>query len=562
MPNIPDAAKKVPMMFRAQTAGRSQLQRVQRNVPQQDAELWASEWIEKAYPDAPDFGEGVQTRISTISWRFVTNSGQDDGVIRPVIGARGWPYYPGSSMKGIFSRACTPEQRERYCGKDIHNGDFEPGILRFHGGYPTSDTWQDNLVDIVHPQQDWQVKDDEKTAGAFVQISLYKPELKFGISCSEALTESEWETIWNIWEAALSTGIGCRVCAGYGQPRKQSGDVIYRCQLRGQGQASKLLDGEGEFRPNIFRAAIRGHALRIFGGLTDAETTEILVETLFGGVRSRQEKVGLLSMNFHETSLDIEDFGRGSYAVPSYNVEGSLNWLLTPQKPKFPDAERQALQNLIKALTRFAVLLGGFGKSWRRADHRLFFPEYYETENIKPLIGCHWQWGERSLLPDVRVRKLEQVGQFIDEVRQVAIDWMKLKGYNFNPNNYAYWRESWHPETLQVWGRLANEAEDCEAIRWLHGPYREAIPRARISEGSIYRSTVTGEVGHIGRLWHRMYPLVRLVKSNNPKQPIPRVTNQYFELLTIFPDNSLESRELLLFLESQHQGGFQKLWGN
>jgi len=563
MPNIPDAAKKVPLMFRAQTAGRCQLQRVQRNVPEQDAVRWASEWIDKAYPDAPDFGEGVQTRTSVISWRFVTNSGQDDGVIRPVIGARGRPHYPGSSMKGIFSRACTPEQRERYCGKDINNGDFEPGILRFHGGYPTSDSWQDHLVDIVHPQQDWQVKDDEKTAGAFVQISLYKPKLQFGISCSEVLKESEWETIWNIWEAALSTGIGCRVCAGYGQPRKQSGDVIYRCQLRGQGQASKLLDGKtGEFRPNIFRAAIRGHALRIFGGLTDAETTEILVETLFGGVRSRQEKVGLLSMNFRETSLEIEDFGRGNYAVPSYNVEGYLNWLLTPQQPKLPDAERQALQNLIRALTRFAMLLGGFGKSWRRADHRLFFSEYYETESLKPLIGCHWQWGEGSLLPDVRVRKLEQVGQFIDEVRQVAVDWMKLKGYNFRPNKYADWRESWHPETLQVWGRLANEAEDCEAIRWLHGPYREAIPRARISEGSIYRSTVTGEVGHIGRLWHRMYPFVKLVKSNNPKQPIPRVTNQYFELLTIFPDNSLESRELLLFLESQRQGGFQKLWGN
>ncbi|MEH2011571.1 hypothetical protein [Nostoc sp.] len=102
-------------------------------------------------------------------------------MICPVIGARGWPFYPGSSMKGIFRRACTIiEQAECYCGKDIKGGDFQPGILRFHGGYPTSDTWQENLVDIVHPQQDWQVKDDKKSAGAFVQISLCKPELIFG----------------------------------------------------------------------------------------------------------------------------------------------------------------------------------------------------------------------------------------------------------------------------------------------------------------------------------------------------------------------------------------------
>jgi CRISPR-associated protein Cmr6 len=119
----------------------------------------------------------VQSRTYTLSWRFLTNGGQDDGVSRPVIGARGWPFYPGSSMKGIFRRACTPEQAERYCGKDISKGDFEPGILRFHGGYPTDERWQDNLVDIVHPQQDWQVKTDEKSAGAFVQISLYKPQI-------------------------------------------------------------------------------------------------------------------------------------------------------------------------------------------------------------------------------------------------------------------------------------------------------------------------------------------------------------------------------------------------
>lgn len=50
----------------------------------------------------------VQTRTYNLTWRFITNSGQDDGVIRPAIGAKGWPYYPGSSMKGIFRRACTP----------------------------------------------------------------------------------------------------------------------------------------------------------------------------------------------------------------------------------------------------------------------------------------------------------------------------------------------------------------------------------------------------------------------------------------------------------------------
>ena len=166
-------------------------------------------------------------------------------------------------MKGIFRRACTQEQADRYCGKYLPGGDFEPGLLRFHGSYPSDDTWQDNLVDIVYPQQDRQVKNNGRSS-AFVQISLFKPKINFGISSTLLIDTTEWTTIWEIWEKALSTGIGCRVCAGYGQPKKHTGNVIYQTQLKGQGAASKGLDNSGEFRPNMFRATIRGHALRIF----------------------------------------------------------------------------------------------------------------------------------------------------------------------------------------------------------------------------------------------------------------------------------------------------------
>lgn len=122
-----------------------------------DAQLWASEWIEKAYPDEPQFGSEVQTRKYTLSWRSIANS----------------------------------------------------------------------------PQQDWQVKTDNKSSGAFVQISLDKPQLEFGISSTETLTDTEWKTIWKIWEQAFSTGIGCRFSAGYGQPRKRTGEVLYRVELQG-----------------------------------------------------------------------------------------------------------------------------------------------------------------------------------------------------------------------------------------------------------------------------------------------------------------------------------------
>ena len=562
MTNIPDIARKVPMMFRAQINGRCQLQRIDtersRNEDAQDAELWVYEWIDKAYPNAPTFDAGVQTHIFKINWRFVTNGGQDDGIIRPVIGAYGWPFYPGSSMKGIFRNACTPDQANRYCGNELQGGDFEPGILRFHGGYPTTTEWTDGLIDIIHPQQVRQVQQEKRTS-AFAQISLYQPEMRFGISSVEALDNDEWKTIWKILEKGLSHGIGCRVSAGYGQIEDHTGRTLYSCGLKGQGQAPKLLDGTGEFRPNVFRAAIRGHALRLFGGLTDVDIAEGLVNNLFGSVRGSGD-VGLLSISFQTHQIEMDSYGRDRWEQPTYDVEGDLYWMLNHPLDN-PD-QRKPLINLIRSLTRFAMVLGGFGKSWRRADHRIFYPDYAE-QDYKPLIGCHWQWnGEDSLRYDVRIRKLEQLSSFIDSIRDTALEWINVRGISLQSGRWADdWREAWHPDSVQVWGRVAESAEDCMAARWLHSPYREAIPSARIREGSIYRSSVTGQMGQIGRLWHRMYPVVGLKKrKDDPKgKPIPVRTSKYFELLTLFPDSSTEYHQFLQFLENEQQM-FVKLW--
>ncbi|NJK53738.1 MAG: hypothetical protein HC936_14785 [Leptolyngbyaceae cyanobacterium SU_3_3] len=98
----------VPLMFQAQVEGRSQIQRL---IPSQKANQqaydWAKQWQEACDDQTvPQFGAQVKTRECRFTWRMVTNSGQDAGVIRPVIGDRGWAYFPGSSMKGAFLRAC------------------------------------------------------------------------------------------------------------------------------------------------------------------------------------------------------------------------------------------------------------------------------------------------------------------------------------------------------------------------------------------------------------------------------------------------------------------------
>ena len=563
MTKIIDAYKKVPLMFQAQTKGRCQLNYIDQEKEQQDAEFWTSEWIEKAETKAPEFEETIQSKTYQLSWRFVTNGGQDDGIIRPVIGAKGWPYYPGSSMKGAFRQACRqlyPDKVAYYCGSEE-----QPAKLRFHGGYPLDNSWQDpdRLVDLVHPQQGWQVKTDktkQKPSGesAFTLISLFEPKLQFGISSTVASDNIDWEQVWQIWDRAISVGIGCRVSAGYGQPVQQKDNVIYRTYLKGQGMASELLSGESEFRPNIFKAAIRGHALRIFGGLTDEKTADQLVEQLFGGVTGNGS-VGLLAVNWkHTTEPDLDFFDEG-YGEATYLVKGILRWIVTRW---LPQDQKKALTKLVKALMRFAMLLGGFGKSWRRVDHRLFYEEYYEGRKTKPLIGCHWQWQNKSLEinPDNLVRSLGKVGLAIEQVRNTAQEWMRLQEQETRSPHAIKWREAWHSDNVQVWGRLASNSDESEAVKWFHGAYRPGIREIEQAEGSIYRSSLTGQIGQISRIWHRMYPVIGLKKDpKNPKKPIVRPTAQYLELLTIFPDDSPDTSNFMAYLHSEPEG-FQKLW--
>jgi len=569
MVNIPNPGKLVPLMFQAQVKGRSQLQYINQDAEVQDSQKWASEWTQEAYPHPPELGDNVTARTYKMHWRFVTNGGQFEGIIFPALGAFGLPFYPGSSMKGLFCQACTPEQKQRY--RLTKNGD-EPSLLRFHGGYPVND-WKQNLVDIVHPQQKWQVQTantGEKPGNetGFALISLWEPAIKFGIS--SLLPDTDWEEVWAIWELALGYGIGCRTSSGYGLPKarlKESGEVdcqipiqgkqIFRAFLKGEGQAPKLIGGEKEFRPNIFRGSLRGHALRIFGGLTDKKTAESLVENLFGGVENGGTQ-GLLTCAFQVSSLELGTFTQG-YNEPTYKVAGELRWLLMPPR-ELDDIQQEKLQKLLQALMRFALLFGGFGKSWRRVDHRRFYDEYYAGHRAKSLIGCHWQWDKNSLPNAAKVSSLNQVERLINELRQIASEWMELQGIKPNNNSLADWREAWHSNHVQVWGRLAEGAEDCVAVKWLHQPYQRANPKFGEAELSIKQSSVTGKIGQIGRLWHRMYPVVKMVDDpNNPGRRQPRVMPSYLELLTIFPDDSDKCDDFLDFLDSQPEG-FRRLW--
>ena len=535
-------SNEVPLMFQAPVTGRGQIQYIQQP---EKSQRWVDQWVEAAATKPPKFSTNIKIKEYKITWRFVSNSGQDDDIIRPVIASNGFPYYPGASMKGAFLRCCNPQQAQRYCGSQISNNETQPGILRFHGAYPKDDSWcEQPLIDVVHPQEDWQVKNSESHS-AFLQISLYQPTLVFGISSNIKLEESEWEAIWSIWNQAIERGIGSRVSAGYGQPINHPRTKLITVNLKGQGLASQLIDKSGEFRPNMFKAALRGHTLRLFSAVTDENTAEELTKELWGGFAGANGAiVGHLGIAFNPVDLEMDDFiYRRNIKMPVYQLNtGNLNVLCMGN---FADEYKNELKKIVTQILKFSMLLGGFGKSGRRIDHRIFFPEYLENGD-KPMIGCHWEFINKSTVYYFPVGKIENITRIINSVKTSVNNWLIFKG-KIPTDKISSWRESFHPEKVQVWGRRAEDEDDSLAVRWFHGNYK--------GTQSIKGSKLTGKMGNIGRIYHRMYP--HYIKNKDGE--MKRRSREYIELLTIFPDIRDErTQEFLTFLPTTE---FTKLWG-
>ncbi|MBL1200252.1 MAG: hypothetical protein FWK04_14435 [Nostoc sp. GBBB01] len=593
-------SNNVPMMFRAQVQGRCQLHRVEKSKQRQDAEKWVDEWksvfpkdalssedkfqplqpiskpqkhnssdrrtithpvqnnlaLVRAKPSpakspqstklkVPQFGSQIKTWEYTISWRLVSNSGQDEGVIRPIISANGFPYYPGASMKGAFLRACKPictdKETENYCGKKLADGSSNPGILRFHGAYPVNMDWTQRLVDIVHRQDEKQVIKDDISSNANAQISLYQIKLKFGISSCKTLSESEWEKIKHIWETALAEGIGSRVSAGYGHFQEvQSHKKLLQIKIKGQGGTSQLVNGTKEFRPNMFKATLRGHTLRLLGGMTDEETAKSLTQKLWGGFGTKSSIVGLLGINFDFHPANISWHKNQKF----YDLQhGKLNIFCMHQDTD--DNERVKLIAITEALIKFTLMFGGFGKSWRRACHKQFYKQSYFENSDKPVIGCHWQFIQESQSLYCPVDKVSDITQFINQIRDVISTWIPQN--KSAPQGIETWREAWYQPKVQVWGRLAINGRS-KAIDWFHQPYKDtdSIKNPRPLAGSINPQKT-------GRIWHRMYP--RFIRNKNGD--IVR-SEGYVELLTIFPDESEGTQKFMTFLRKE--SGFENIW--
>jgi CRISPR-associated protein Cmr6 len=502
------------MEYRAQFVGRCQRQYIKKpkDAPpgwRSDIQTWIDEWVERVDNASPFTTDGLRIVEAQIDWRLISNSGVDEGVIRPVIGAGGWPLIPGSGIKGLFRRACPPARLLRWCGSPCAAGDLSPGILRFHGAWPAPATgqvdsdWTQGLLDVAHPQQNWQVgfTNGNESHSAFGVASLHRPRLKIGLSSTDpTITETEWEEVVETLKQALRAGIGGRTCMGYGTTGRLSGDVLFQCGLEGQGPAAKLLDGTPEFRPTMFRAAIRGMALRLFGGLTDAQTAMRVVGRLFGSLsRDEGQNVGLLATAYTEPEMNLGSYGQGSWSQPIYATSGLLQWRQMRAAAKGEDMA--LLVELLAALHGLTMSLAGFGRGWRRPDHRIFLSDYGRTP-----IGSHWQWSDPAQLPGwIHVQSPSELTQLLQRSQKLASRWLQATAAS--SGEPAPWREVIHSQRMRIWTREASDPLDARAIEWFHWEAR-GVGDQQPDPRDLKRTDLAGRVNQVGRIWNRMLPIV------------------------------------------------------
>ena len=544
----PTNPEQVPMMYRAQIQGRCSLQYAREN---NDLNRWTEEWV---YPNPkqqetpyyqyaePKLGlDGLVYRLKVdFPFRVFTNCGQDS-ILRPTIGKNGIPFIPGSGIKGLFERlsrdSLVSKERQQkvreYCGSPE-----EQGILRFHGAYPVGD-WAGTktvkpknrqaetryrLVDVVHPQQKRQIQ-REGSPKAIAIISFYQPNFIFELSSIKPLPEDEWKTIAGLLRQALRPGLGGKTSTGYGLYALPQNGYALDIKLQGKGVSPLLRSDEPEFRPNLFKASLKGHFLRLLAGVSgDERAVQAKVDRLFG----HTTEPGVLKL-YWESEFLKNDKTLGNENTPIYETKGKL----------YLDAPKQDLP-FVQKVMEFAFNMGGFGKSWRRVWHDEFLPGYKTRA-----IGCHWTCNYNfSSIELTAINNPDDLKVFLTELHEAARNYMGVKA---NATQYLSWKEAWCSGRLSVYAQVVSQSK---AITLFHEPQFKTTPAIGGRSPSDTRPT------SISFVWHRMLPMDG---------------NQYLEIVTLFHGGKSgnkayswqrnEKNQLPLFTQKLNDLGFELKWG-
>lgn len=273
---------------------------------------------------------------------------------------------------------------------------------------------------------------------------------------------------------------------------------------------------EPEFRPNLFKATLRGHVRRLLGGVcNNKDAVKGAEDRLFGSSTSpgRVQIVWESQTESYNTKV----------SNPTYETEGILHI----------NAPQSSLE-FLELVLKFAFSMGGFGKSWRRVFHKKFYPQYPKLRQGLH-IGCHWECPDSDW---VNIKTIAHLQKFLDDLYQICCDRL-----GSNPPQPTNWREAWHPTRVAVYSQVVTQSK---VVTLFHDDIFKETPAIGGKNKDDKRPTFVSSV------WHRMLPIG---------------SDRYLEIVTLFHgdrspwQHTAKGDQLLQFTKQLKSSGLDFTWG-
>jgi CRISPR-associated protein Cmr6 len=324
-----------------------------------------------------------------------------------------------------------------------------------------------------------------------------------------------------------------------------------RFDLQGVGVSSLLRNDEPEFRANMFKASLRGHASRLLAGVcNDPQLVKNQIDKLFGHTKSP----GCVQLYWEWLPKDFEAAKQGRENTPIYQIKGSLH--VDIDRRLIHDASEYE-ENLafMRALFQFTYVMGGFGKSWRRIWHKSpkawenvfkgFLPSYQSRA-----IGCHWQYLDDFELETINTQ--QKLTDFLQALYQTTQRFISIQ----NPQYIKSWRESWSPSRVAVY--CSEPVYESSIINLFHQddnhPFKTTpaiCGKRKVKKQKNGKESEFLEF-HVSSVWHRMLPLGN---------------NQYLEIVSVFHGDRKawkrdDEDQLFPFINALKERNLHQVWGN
>jgi CRISPR-associated protein Cmr6 len=295
-------------------------------------------------------------------------------------------YIPGSSIRGIV-RAWAKKRPDialrmiELLGTQEEDG-TKSGKVEFLDAFPETPTKLS--LDIVNPQQDFQVYHQ----GQGTPLSLYtlgngdaeEIPIKVAIrGIPGRATADDVKEVWCWTRQALSLyGIGSRTASGYGGLRTSTTFRVsldagctskqFEFSLYSQGNAGPDIRTT-ELRASHWRGWLRSWVLRFLLGVMSEQDAEITLGELMGTLTSPNDN------NSRRGCIRIQMIPGKPWEKRSNNQPDFFIWQGSLQI----SAPTEILNKILIPIIRFAVMVGGVGRGWRRPLHIYTMPNGREA---------------------------------------------------------------------------------------------------------------------------------------------------------------------------------------